>query len=191
MPITPPYADVLDFWFGASPHASRPEWFRKDPAFDAAIRERFGGTIAQALAGGFGEWCHAPLGALARVIVLDQFTRNVFRDTAEAFSGDERALATARAAIDAGFDSSMDAFERVFLYLPFEHSEDIQLQDRSVALFMALGKAHVGMETNVDFAHKHRAVIARFGRFPHRNKALGRASTAAEVAFLQTPGSSF
>jgi uncharacterized protein (DUF924 family) len=187
----PAYQGVLDFWFGPPPHATRTEWFRKDPAFDTAIQARFGATIAQALAGGFGEWCLAPHGALARVIVLDQFTRNTLRDTAAAFSGDARALATAEAALDAGFDRALDPFERVFLYMPFEHSEALAQQDRGVALFTALAAEAPAVQSNLDYAHKHRDVIARFGRFPHRNRLLGRVSTPEEIAFLQTPGSSF
>ncbi len=190
MTLEPLAAEVLAFWFGAPPHAQRSEWFRKDAAFDTTIRARFGAAIAEALAGGFGRWCVSPHGALARVILLDQFTRNAFRDTPDAFAGDARALATATQAIDAGFDAALDRYERWFLYMPFEHAEDLAVQERSLALFGALADAS-GLDGPLDYARRHHDVIARFGRFPHRNAILGRASTPDEVAFLRTPGSSF
>src|SRR5687768_6737049 len=130
--------DVLDFWFGPVPHGTRAEWFRKDAAFDGRIRERFGVDVAAAVAGAFGDWCTTPDGALARVILLDQFTRNIHRDTPRAFAGDPGALATANEAVTRGFDRGLDHFERWFLYLPFEHSEDLAMQERSLALFRAL-----------------------------------------------------
>ena len=181
---------VLDFWFGPAPHAARAEWFRKDPAFDATIRERFGAAIARALAGGLGDWCADAHGALARVIVLDQFTRNAFRDTPGAFAGDARALATAEFAIARGFERELDGFERWFLYLPFEHAEDPAAQERSLALFSKLA-LDTGDRAPLEWAEKHAAVIRRFGRYPHRNGILGRASTPEELAFLQEPGSRF
>lgn len=185
---------VLDFWFGAPgapPHGStRPEWFRKDPAFDAAIRERFGAVVAEALAGGLGHWCVDAHGALARVIVLDQFTRNIHRDTAQAFAGDERALATAELALARGLDRALDPRERWFLYMPFEHAENVPAQERSLALFEALA-AETGDPGPLEWARKHADVILRFGRYPHRNEILGRASTAEETAFLAQPGSRF
>jgi uncharacterized protein (DUF924 family) len=188
-------AAVLDFWYqpddaGRWRDLAREEWFRKDAAFDAAIRERFGDLIARALAGGLGEWCVQPRGALARVLVLDQFTRNAFRDTPDAFAGDARALATAKAALAQGFDRGLAPVERWFLYMPFEHSEVLEDQSRAVALFEALA-AETGLDAPLEWARKHEAVIRRFGRFPHRNDILGRASTPEEAAFLQTPGSSF
>jgi len=181
---------VLEFWFGQAPHATRGEWFRKDPAFDATIRERFGATIAEALAGGLGAWCADAHGALARVIVLDQFTRNVYRDTLRAFAGDARALATAEYTIARGFERDLDAFERWFLYLPFEHSEDVTMQERSLDLFRRLAE-DTGDRSPLEWAEKHAAVIRRFGRYPHRNDLLGRASTPEEIAFLQEPGARF
>lgn len=182
--------DVLAFWFGPLPHALRDEWFRKDPAFDAAIRERFGATVEAALAGAFGEWTATAPGALARVIVLDQFTRNIFRDTPRAFAGDARALATAEDAVARGLDGSLDRFERTFLYLPFEHAEDAHAQRRSLALFGALA-AETGDRNALEWAEKHAAIVRRFGRYPHRNAILGRASTPEELAFLDEPGSRF
>lgn len=185
---------ILDFWFGAPgtpPHGTtRPEWFRKDPAFDEEIRGRFGEVVAIALAGGLGEWCMEARGALARVIVLDQFTRNIFRDTPRAFAGDERALATAEDAIGRGFERDLAARERWFLYLPFEHAESEAAQQRSLALFGGLS-ADMGDPAPLEWARKHAEVIFRFGRYPHRNDILGRASTPEEVAFLAQPGSRF
>jgi uncharacterized protein (DUF924 family) len=185
---------VLDFWFAAEgatlPPDGRPEWFRKDDAFDDAIRTRFGALIAEALAGGLGDWCATPRGALARVVVLDQFTRNVFRGTPQAFAGDARALATAKDAIARGFDAALCAHERRFLYMPFEHSESRDDQERSVALFEALAR-ETGFDDPVDWAVRHADVIRRFGRFPHRNAILGRPSTDEELAYLAQPGSGF
>jgi len=165
-------------------------WFGKDPAFDAEIRARYGGAIEAALGGAFGAWTGTPRGALARILLLDQFTRNAFRDTPRAFAGDALALETAGRAVDAGFDRSLDPFERWFLYLPFEHAEDAGAQDRSLALFGALAR-DTGQRGPLEWAEKHAAVLRRFGRYPHRNAILGRASTADEIAFLHQPGSSF
>ena len=190
---------VLDFWFlpqGASADAplaipvERDEWFRKDAAFDARIREGFGTAIAAAVAGAFGEWCGEPHGSLARVLLLDQFTRNVGRDTPLAFAGDARALATARDAIERGFDRQLGRYERWFLYMPFEHSESMPDQEQSVALFERLA-SDTGLHETVDWAKRHADVVRRFGRFPHRNAILGRESTAAEIEFLHQPGSRF
>jgi uncharacterized protein (DUF924 family) len=182
--------DVLAFWFGAPPHTERGEWFRKDAAFDAAIRERFGDALARGLAGAFGEWCGEPRGALARVVLLDQFTRNAFRDTPRAFAGDARALATADDAIRRGFDASLDRYERWFLYIPYEHSEDLAMQRRALELFGALARDE-GLDGPLRYAKRHAEIIERFGRFPHRNAILGRESTPEEIAFLREPGSSF
>jgi uncharacterized protein (DUF924 family) len=181
---------ILEFWFGPTPHVARDEWFRKDPAFDAVIRERFGDAVATALAGGFGDWSAAAEGALARVLLLDQFTRNSFRDTARAFAGDGRALATAADAVDRGHDRQLERYQRWFLYLPFEHSEDPAMQERSLALFGALS-AETGDFGPLEWAQKHADIIHRFGRYPHRNAILGRTSTPDEEKFLREPGSRF
>ncbi|MBK9117834.1 MAG: DUF924 domain-containing protein [Betaproteobacteria bacterium] len=185
---------VVDFWFGAegSPERGRAReaWFRKDPAFDASIRVRFGAAVEQALAGGFEAWDATPAGALARIVLLDQFTRNVFRDTPRAFAGDARALAAAESAVARGFDRALDPVQRGFVYLPFEHAEDAAMQHRSLALFGALAR-ETGDDTLLVWARKHADVIFRFGRYPHRNAILGRASTPEEVAFLAEPGSRF
>jgi uncharacterized protein (DUF924 family) len=190
-PSPPPRArEVLDFWFGPEPHAARDEWFRKDAEFDDRIRERFGDDVAAAVEGAFGEWRATPHGALARVLLLDQFTRSIYRDTPRAFSGDASALATANEAVERGFDRRLDSFERRFLYMPFEHSEDPDVQQRSLALFGVLA-AETGDSDAFDWAEKHAAIIRRFGRYPHRNAILGRQSTPEELAFLNEPGSRF
>ena len=185
---------VLAFWFGApgSPQRgqARAEWFRKDDAFDDEIRRRFGDAVAIALAGGFGEWCTTAEGSLARILLLDQFTRNIFRGTARAFAGDERALATAEDAVARGFDRELPARERWFLYMPFEHAESEQAQHRSLELFGALAR-ETGDEDALVWARKHADVIFRFGRYPHRNAILGRASTPEEEAYLRQPGAGF
>lgn len=184
---------VLRFWFGEPPTAaSRAEWFRKDPAFDEAIRARFGALVERALAGGLADWDATPRGALARVLVLDQFPRNLFRGTARAFAGDAPALAAAQEMVARGDDGRLAPLERWFVYLPFEHAEDLAAQHESLRLFGALaGEFPAVGEDALLWARRHFDVIARFGRYPHRNAALGRASTPEEVAFLHEPGSSF
>jgi uncharacterized protein (DUF924 family) len=183
-------SEVLAFWFGPPPHAARAAWFRKDAAFDAEIRSRFGAAVEAALAGALREWTATPHGTLARVLLLDQFTRNLFRDTPRAFAGDRDALAMAAAAVDAGHDRALDPYERWFLYLPFEHAEDAAAQQRSLALFGALA-AETGDRGPLEWAEKHAAIVRRFGRYPHRNAIVGRVSTPAEIEFLKEPGSRF
>jgi len=183
--------EVLRFWFGdAPPYATRAEWFRKNEAFDREIERRFGPAIEEALRGGLRAWEDSTQGSLARVIVLDQFTRNVFRNTPRAFAGDALALATARAMVASGRDRELHPVQRNFVYLPFEHAEDLGLQDESVRLFTQLDAESPAPDA-LDYAHRHRAIVARFGRFPHRNATLGRESTPEEIAFLKEPGSSF
>ena len=186
---------VLDFWFLPPDNPgygqSRAEWFRKDEAFDARIAERFGALIDDALAGGLRAWEATPHGALARLIVLDQLTRNVHRGTPRAFAGDAQALALAQSLTEQGLDQQLPPMLRAFAYLPFEHAEDLAMQARAVELFQLLSKAQPGFESMLDYAQRHQEVIARFGRFPHRNAILGRPSTPQEVAFLRQPGSSF
>jgi uncharacterized protein (DUF924 family) len=185
---------VLAFWFGAtgSPMRgkSRPEWFRKDDKFDDEIRRRFGEAVAIALAGGFGEWCVTAQGSLARIVILDQFTRNIFRGTPRAFAGDERALATAEDAVARGFDRELPVRERWFVYMPFEHAESVEAQHRSLELFGALAR-EMGNDDSLVWARKHADVIFRFGRYPHRNAILGRASTPEEEGYLREPGAGF
>lgn len=188
--MDPLAAAILEFWFGPRPHASRDAWFRKDPAFDETIRTRFGRAVAAALDGAYADWSAQPRSALARVLLLDQFTRNIHRDTPRAFAGDAAALATAVAVVASDGDRTLDPFERWFLYLPFEHSEDPAMQDRSLTLFAALA-ADTGDRGPLEWAQKHAAVIRRFGRYPHRNAVLGRPSTPEELRFLAEPGSRF
>ena len=187
--------DVLDFWFLPPDNRdygqARGEWFRKDDAFDTHIRARFGALIDAAIDGGLRAWDATPHGALARLIVLDQFTRNVYRGTPRAFAGDAQALALAVALTQAGQDRLLPPMLRAFAYLPFEHAEDLAMQARAVELFQLLSQAQPGFESMLDYAQRHQEVIARFGRFPHRNAILGRPSTPEEVEFLRQPGSSF
>jgi uncharacterized protein (DUF924 family) len=193
---------VLDFWFGPPEDPShrlpRPQWFRKDDAFDADIRARFGPLIEQALAGELdAAWVTRPvqaLPALALVILLDQFTRNTLRGTARAFAGDARALQVARALVASGADRELTGVQRQFCYLPFEHAEDRSHQRTAVQLFEQLERdepALGGPKGLAYWARQHEDIVLKFGRFPHRNAALGRASTAEEAAFLLTPGSGF
>jgi uncharacterized protein (DUF924 family) len=195
-PTTPASPDtVLDFWFGPPDDPGhrlpRPAWFRKDPAFDQQVRERFGATIEAALTGRLEAWATEPLSALAQVIVLDQFTRNAFRDTARAFAADERALVAAQAMVDAGQDRGLSGVQRQFVYMPFEHAEDRAAQEQALRLFARLGEDEPALADLLRWAQAHHDIVARFGRFPHRNALLGRASTPEEEAFLNTPGSSF
>jgi uncharacterized protein (DUF924 family) len=180
--------DVLDFWFVQA----HQQWFRKDERFDEQVRTRFGTLIAQAVAGGLREWdAEGPRGALARIIVLDQLARNAYRGTPGAFEGDALALAAARDLVHSGADRALTPEERSFAYMPFEHAEDARTQEQSVELFTGLAREHAGFDSALDYAHRHRGVIARFGRFPHRNPILGRASTDEEIAFLGQHGSRF
>jgi uncharacterized protein (DUF924 family) len=197
--LPPLAAGILDFWFVPLPgetaldtpsKVTRRVWFTKDDAFDRAIRDRFGSALAAGLAGAYGEWCTSAHGSLARVVLLDQFTRNAFRGTPAAFTGDARALATAEEAIERGFDRTLDAHERWFLYMPFQHSESLVVQERSVALFDALAR-ETGLTDPLPYPQRHHDVIRRFGRFPHRNGILGRASSTEELAFLREAGSRF
>jgi uncharacterized protein (DUF924 family) len=188
--------DVLDFWFlapGSDGYGqARDEWFRKNDAFDALIRDRFGVLVEQAMAGGQREWdLLGPEGILARILLLDQFTRNAFRGKPASFAGDPLALAAAEGLVDSGAHLALLPVQRWFAYLPFEHAEDARMQERSVELFTALAEANPGYEGVLDYAHRHRGVIARFGRFPHRNAILGRASTPEELAYLAQAGSGF
>jgi uncharacterized protein (DUF924 family) len=187
--------DVLDFWFGAPTSAehgqARDVWFRKDPEFDRAIAKRFGLLVEVALTGGLRDWDGVAASALARIVLLDQFTRNIYRDTPQAFAGDALALAAAGAMLERGDDKRLLPVQRCFAYLPFEHAEELGAQQRSVALFTELAAAHPTLQGNLDYAIRHRDVIQRFGRFPHRNAVLGRTSTPQEIAFLEQPGSRF
>ena len=191
--------DVIDYWLGPAPkhpddlkpHSAR--WYRVDAAVDAQIAERFGLAVEQARSGELLHWGEEAKGALALVLLLDQFGRNIYRDSDLAFVGDSLARAIAVRALDQGFDSQLTVPERAFLYHPFEHSEDLVDQARSVALFerlVAEAEPHWRdfATSFVGYATAHRRVIERFGRFPHRNAALGRESSAEEREYLEAGG---
>jgi uncharacterized protein (DUF924 family) len=192
--IAPESIAVLDFWFGAADDAGhglpRKAWFEKDQAFDDDIRRRFRGLYDRALAGECESWREQCRSCLALILVFDQFPRNMFRSTPAAFATDARALALARHAVARGYDRRVPPVLRAFFYLPFEHSEALADQDRAVRLFESV-EPHPGREEGIRYAVRHREIIERFGRFPHRNAILGRPSTPEELAFLQTPNSSF
>jgi uncharacterized protein (DUF924 family) len=182
--------EVLSFWFGDSGALQvRDEWFRKSEEFDDSVRSRFADAIERALANELDAWTATAGGTLALILVLDQFTRNAFRDTARAFAGDALALAHARRLVYRGRDRDLKPIQRWFVYMPFEHSECLVDQYEAVRLFRAL--ADDGLREPLDWAFKHLDVVRRFGRFPHRNSVLGRVSTPAEIEFLKTPGSRF
>jgi uncharacterized protein (DUF924 family) len=187
-------AELIDFWFGP-PNSderfkSRAIWFKRDDAFDAELRRRFLPLHQRAAAGDYADWARQAEPCLALILALDQLPRNLFRDTAQAFATDAMARETADNAIRRGIDRSLPAVWRSFVYLPFEHSESLADQERSVALYAAMAK-DPAFASGLDYAQRHHAIIARFGRFPHRNHALGRTSTAEEETFLKEPGSSF
>jgi uncharacterized protein (DUF924 family) len=185
-------AEVLAFWFGEpATRTPRREWFQKDAGFDAAIRTRFGALLEAALADGLRHWRATPQAALARIVLLDQFTRNAFRDTPRAFAGDALALADAQALVAHGDDLALPPLMRWFAYLPYEHSESLAVQRESMRVFDALASAHPALADAREWAQRHFVIVQRFGRYPHRNAVLGRTSTAEEEAFLREPGSSF
>ncbi|NUO53370.1 MAG: DUF924 domain-containing protein [Polyangiaceae bacterium] len=198
----PSSEDVLLFWFGeldehglATKDATT-KWFMKNPAFDEEVRSRFGDLHAAIARGEKESWLDDPRGRLAYVVVLDQLSRNMFRGDKQMFAADERALAAAAAGVEKGHDHPLACAERIFLYMPFMHSESLDAQDRCVELFRTFadglsGAAKNQVLNNVDYAVRHRDIVARFGRFPHRNELLGRSSTDEEAAFLKEPGSSF
>lgn len=186
--------DILDFWLADGPSAPREAWFKKDAAFDADIEARFGAFITPAREGRLDPWAATPEGALALLILLDQFPRNTRRGSPAAFASDGHALTLARrTVIGERMDLALTPTQRVFLYLPFEHAEAMEAQDISVALFEGLrdSPAHAAPGKSIVYAWAHRAVTARFGRFPHRNAILGRPSTPAELAYLAQPGAGF
>lgn len=199
-PITA--AAVLEFWFGksgddsATAQSQQKLWWSKTAEVDADIRRRFGDLVETASKGALDHWAQDARGRLALILLFDQFPRNMYRDTPQAFACDPLARKLALEGISSGADRALRAIERVFFYLPLEHSESAELQERCVALFTALaaGVPEADRKTfkgYVDYAVRHRDVIHRFGRFPHRNQILGRVSTPEEIAFLKQPGSSF
>ncbi len=192
MPVRTP-SDVLEFWFSEQ---SRTLWFEKNAAFDESIRSRFEDTMRAAAAGELEHWERTAPGALALVIVLDQFPRNLYRGSARAFAADARARQVADRAINRRLDQETPLAQRHFFFLPFEHSESTADQERSIALFQAWAAAHDGPARDraleqMRYVHRHAEIVQRFGRFPHRNEALGRESTPAEIEFLREPMSAF
>ncbi len=175
--------DILDFWFT---EISSDAWFKKDTDFDAALALRFGKAVTDALAGRLDNWANNADGCLALIILLDQFTRNIFRQSARAFSGDEIALALSFRCVDRGYLNSATLPHRQFMLMPMMHSEDVKIQNASLPLF----KKYTEERTH-SYAIQHRDIIACFGRFPHRNELLGRPTTDKEKIFLSQPGSSF
>jgi uncharacterized protein (DUF924 family) len=185
--------DILEFWFSAR---ARQLWFEKDKAFDDEIRDRFAADVHAAQLGERDDWQRSPEGALALLLLLDQFSRNIHRGSAKAFLGDQRAREIADAAIAKGFDAQFGFQQQRFFYLPFEHGESLADQRRSMALFSAALERAAPEDRNdaieqLDYADQHRKIIDRFGRYPHRNEALGRPSTEAELDFLNGPKPSF
>ena len=174
---------ILEFWFE---ELAPRDWFRKSDQLDNTIRRRFAETHLQAAAGECFTWRQSARGRLAEVIVLDQFSRNLFRNDPRAFAQDAQALALAQEAIAQGHDQALTTIQRAFLYMPYMHSESAVIHDQALNLF-----AQPGLEDNLRFEQRHKAIIDRFGRYPHRNEALGRSSTEEELDFLQQPGSGF
>lgn len=179
---------LWDFWFN---QLEPKQWWIKSEVLDADIAQRFGGAQRAAIAGELYEWRDTPEGRLSEIILLDQFSRNIHRDTPAAFASDAQALVLAQEGIRAGADQAVNEVQRPFFYLPFMHSESLAMQDVSMRLYEQLAEDSEQRQNNVEFAHRHRIIIERFGRFPHRNAVLGRASTDAELTFLKQPGSGF
>jgi len=174
---------IIDFWFN---ELEPKQWWQKDDRLDAQIKTRFGELHHQASVNELFDWRESAIGSLAEIIVLDQFSRNIYREKPAAFACDALALALAQAAIAKGFDKELTDEQRVFLYMPFMHSESKLIHDEAVKLYKALG-----IKNNLDFEYKHKAIIDRFNRYPHRNKILGRESTKEELDFLKQPNSGF
>ena len=174
---------IIDFWFDETEPAA---WWRKDSVFDASIRQRFLSLHQAAARCELSPWRDQPQGRLAEIIVLDQFSRNLYRDDARAFACDPLALALAQETVRAGLDRQLYPVMRAFVYMPFMHSESALIHQQAVDLF-----DQAGMESNLEFEYKHKAIIDRFGRYPHRNQVLGRESTPDELEFLRQPGSAF
>lgn len=189
--------DVLSFWFGDTPPDSttyrqrRKLWFGKKAEFDQAIRDRFLPLYQAAINGDKQEWRETPLSCLALIVLFDQFPRNMFRDEPQAFATDTQALEAAKYAVAHGFHNQLHPVQQIFVYLPFEHSENLSDQQQSLALFKELGNHHPELSDTLDYAQRHYDVIQKFRRFPHRNRILRRSTTPEEAEFLRQPGSSF
>ena len=175
--------NILDFWFT---ELEPKQWFIKDVALDKMIREKFSGLHQRAQQGELWQWRTSAAGALAEIIILDQFSRNIYRDKPQSFAADSMALTLAQTAVANEFDHGLSTVQRAFLYMPYMHSESAVIHQQAVTLF-----DQPGMEHNYDYELKHKVIIDRFGRYPHRNHILGRESTKEESAFLQEEGSSF
>lgn len=186
--------DILNFWFGQADEADygKPKsfWFTKNPQFDQQLQTQFLFDYQQAAAGYLNSWQATPRSCLALILLLDQFPRNMFRGTPQAFATDSGALAAAQYAVAQGFDKQLLPVQRWFIYLPFEHSENLEHQRQCLELFSTLSN-DPDSASPIDYARRHYAVIKRFGRFPHRNTILGRETTPEEAEFLMQPGSSF
>jgi uncharacterized protein (DUF924 family) len=186
--------EVLDFWFGREGEEGygefREAWFTKDPEFDREVRDRFEGVYEEAAAGSLEHWKDEARSCLALVILLDQFPRNMFRGDPKTYATDDKAREVARHAVERTYDRVLPPYGRLFLYLTFEHSEDLEDQRFSVKLFRGLA-AEMGSEDLLGYAVRHREIVEQFGRFPHRNEILGRATTPDEAEFLRGPSSSF
>jgi len=200
--MTAPWQPLLDWWFGSSGSASEVAtqkgrlWFGKRDSQDLEARERFGDWTGQALAGGLTEWMQCPEGWLALVLLLDQIPRMIFRDTPKAFAGDLRAQKLVAQGIAADYERQLQPIQRVFIYLVFEHSENLAVQNEGVSRYIELVRQQPETDralfnNYLDYAERHQKVIAQFGRFPHRNAVLGRESTVEELEFLSKPGSRF
>jgi len=191
--------DVLDFWFGKdsqNPLSHSSLWWKKDPAFDQEIREKFGKALRNAAQGTLSDWGKTPQGRLALIILLDQFSRNMYRNQPESFANDALALSLSLEGIRQGMDQGVSPEKRVFFYMPLMHSENNQTQEQGLEVYRQLADSappelKKTLLDNLDFAGKHAAIIRRFGRFPHRNLILGRTSTPEEIEFLKGPDSSF
>ncbi len=177
------YKEIIAFWFA---ELEPKQWWEKDEAFDLMIQTRFGKFHNQAKASELFHWRETALGSLAEVIILDQFSRNIYREKPESFACDSMALALAQFTISKGWDNDLSDVQRVFLYMPFMHSESRLIHIEAIKLFKSLG-----IQSNVDFEYQHKAIIDRFGRYPHRNQILGRQSTEDEIEFLKKPNSGF
>ena len=177
------YKEIIDFWFT---ELEPKHWWQKDEAFDLMIQSRFTELHNQAKASELFHWRDTALGSLAEAIILDQFSRNIYRDKPESFSCDSMALALAQFAMSKGLDNELSEVQRTFLYMPFMHSESQLIHIEAVKLFKS-----VGIQNNLDFEYQHKAIIDRFGRYPHRNQILGRQSTEDEIEFLKKPNSGF
>ncbi|MDH3413125.1 MAG: DUF924 domain-containing protein [Gammaproteobacteria bacterium] len=194
--------EIIYFWLGDAPGSVKAleqrkrMWFSADPQLDAEIESRFGALLARQAAGANEKWKATPRGRLGLILLLDQFPRNVHRGTAKAFAFDPQALDLCQTGIDAGLDQALEPLERMFFYMPLQHAEALGPQDRSVALFESLAKTRPAeqrafFEQALEFAREHRELISRFGRFPHRNRVLGRISSVEETAYLESGGATF